>query len=147
MPDYSHDGFLRHISNPNTRGTLSELLSVSDFAERTKLADQIAEHIGKELKPTQLRKIFNPIKEIARDLELSDKKPSDRLPDEIRARVAMLHPPLAYARGRKLIPEDFYNLITSCMNSSRMQIVADFQILDNFITSILAYHKYYESKK
>ncbi|SNZ09081.1 CRISPR-associated protein Csm2 [Persephonella hydrogeniphila] len=87
-----------------------------------------------EFKTTQLRKIFTEIKEIT---QKQDKE-----------RLFLLYPKLAYSKGRKLIPDNFYKLLVTCLDklktSSNSQ---DFESFEKFIETIVAYNKYFESEK
>lgn len=124
---------------------LSSILHIEDFAEPDKLADQLARDYGDRLKPTQLRRFFHAIKGVERNLRLlTDEQP---LPEDIRRQLLPLMPELAYARGRNLIPEDFYHLLKACLDSRRLRTVGDLRLLAQFLKAILAYHKLYESEK
>lgn len=56
-------------------------------------------------------------------------------------------PDLAYARGRKLIPQEFYELMCLCLDPQRLKTVGDLKILLSFLTALLAYYKYREKEK
>ncbi len=124
---------------------LAQILDLEDFAEPGKLADGLAQEFRGELKPTQLRKVFAGIKDIARGMK--GRTASDTLTKEDRSRILPLVPALAYARGRELIPEKFYNLMSTCLSNAKLNTVGDFQRLDEFLTAILAYQKFHEKSK
>lgn len=147
MPELTPQTIVAHIRQ--SHDTLSTILAPSMFCEPGKLGDAIAVTLMEKLKPTQLRKVFNPIKQIGRQLNVAGLKSSDPIPTDQRSSILMLLPPLAYARGRDLIPEEFYQLLVVCLDSNKLKTVADFNRLDEFLTAILAYHKYHEkiSKK
>lgn len=125
--------------------SLSSILRLEDFAEPGKLADQLAQEYRSSLKPTQLRRFFHAIKKVERDTR--GKKDDAELPTETRRQLLPLMPELAYARGRGLIPGDFYRLLKACLDSNRLKTVGDLRLLTQFLTAILAYHKLYEKKQ
>jgi CRISPR type III-A-associated protein Csm2 len=120
--------------------TLSQVLQVQDFADRGDLADRLAKSYGEDLKATQLRRLFHTIKDIERRLSREDRE----LTDEELTRILPLQYQLAYARGRRLIPQHFYELLRACMGGGKLKTVADFRRLTSFLEAILAYHKYYD---
>jgi len=120
--------------------SLSSILHVKDFAGTGELADQLAQSYGGALKATQLRRLFHAIKDIERRLPRDDRQLND---DEL-TEILPLIPALAYARGRDLIPQEFYALMRVCMDSTRLRTVADFRLLTRLLEAILGYHKYYD---
>lgn len=140
------DNVVSELSRP---GTLSTLLCPEQFAEPGKLADQLAKAYirdrSAELKPTQLRKVFHALKE--KERKLKAKKDSEELGSEDKSDLYLVAPELAYARGRGLIPQDFYELMRVCLSSEKLQTVLDFRRLIQFITAILGYHKYHDKMK
>lgn len=140
------DNVLSQLKQP---GALSELLQPEQFAEPGKVAEQLAEAFVKdktaELKPTQLRKTFHALKE--KERKFRAREDADRLEDEDKREIYLLIPELAYARGRALIPQTFYELMRVCLSSEKLETIGDFRRLVQFITAILAYHKYHEKVK
>ncbi len=130
-------------------GTLSQLLPPEAFAEPEQVAAQLAEGFVRdrraELKPTQLRKIFSAIK--ARERVLRGRSDDQALDASARRDMRLLIPELAYARGRELIPQGFYDLMKLCLSGDKLQTVGDLKRLVEFLTAILAYHKYYDKVK
>jgi CRISPR-associated protein Csm2 len=120
--------------------SLSQILQVKDFAGTGDLADRLAQSYGDRLKATQLRRLFHTIKDIERGLPREDRD----LTDEELTEILPLLPELAYARGRDLIPQDFYELMRACMDTRKLKTVADFRRLTRFLEAILGYHKYYD---
>jgi CRISPR type III-A-associated protein Csm2 len=53
-------------------------------------------------------------------------------------------PELAYARGRKLIPNKFYRIMKACLRNQSLVTVGDFRLFLEFLTAVLAYHKFRE---
>jgi len=126
-------------------GSLMELLKPEQFAEPELLADKIAkEYVGK-MKPTQLRKFFHALKE--KERELKGKPDDEDLDSKSKAKISLFIPELAYARGRKLIPQSFYELMRLCLSSDKLKKGGDLKVLMQFLTSILAYYKYHEREK
>jgi CRISPR type III-A-associated protein Csm2 len=105
-----------------------------DFAEKDGWADVVAR--TPEIKATQLRKIFHYIKDLKREFQKTDSGFN-------RAKVALIMPSLAYAKGRKHLPEDFYNLLTLCFGQDKCKTAEDFNSATDFLEAILAYHKFY----
>lgn len=127
------------------QGALTTLLPIEDFAVPGKLADQLADEFRTSrpsLKPTQLRKIFHTIKDIERRFKADDD--NKRLDPEDKVDIRLLVPELAYARGRELIPQKFYDIMRRCLSDQKLQTVGDFRRLAQLLTALLAYHKYHE---
>lgn len=116
-------------------------VEVKDFAPDGAWATQIAKHMGKETKMTQLRKVFNEIKGI--EVSLKSKKAKDNDPFN-EDRFLLLMPKLAFARARNLIHKDFYELMKTIIgnkNRTKIKQVKDFRRFVEFLTAIVAYHK------
>jgi CRISPR-associated protein Csm2 len=125
--------------------TLTDLLPVEEFAGENKLADQLASEFAEirpPLKPTQLRKVFHAIKTIERSFK-GDEAGSPLEPQD-KVAIRLLVPELAYARGRDLIPQKFYDLMRRCLGEQKLRTVGDVRRLAQFLTALLAYHKYHE---
>lgn len=135
------------LSELKKSGTLRDLLSPEQFAEPNQVADKLAESYVKEgeMKPTQLRKVFNALKEKERILK--GRKDEDELDSSVQTKMRLLIPELAYARGRKLIPQEFYELMRICLSSDKLKKVGDLRVLMQLLTAILAYQKYHEKLK
>ncbi|MFQ6056978.1 MAG: type III-A CRISPR-associated protein Csm2, partial [Methanosarcinales archaeon] len=123
--------------------SLSEL-QVKDFAKRDGYAEKIAKDNKKDLKTSQLRKIFGAVQQIK--TELSDKNWS-----EVEADFYLLQPMLAYAKARNLIPDKFLELMKVCMDKIDVgededSIKENYNQFVMFLESIVAYHKYYNPK-
>jgi CRISPR-associated protein Csm2 len=109
-------------------------LKPEDFAEEDGLADKFARNVKDKLKATQLRRFFHEIK----NLKLQFKTTAFN-----RTKIALLMPMLAYAKGRKVIPDAFYDLMKECFGSRLCQTSDDFDRAVDFLEAILAYHKIY----
>jgi len=108
------------------------------FSEEGGYAEVLAKDLRGKLKATQLRKVFHAIKRI--DIGLKgekDDKPVDRTD------LNRLLPELAYAKGRGLVPQEFYDLMKAILSRQRTQTVSDFRRTVEFLTAVLAYHKLY----
>jgi len=121
--------------------SLSEI-SIEEIAKEDGIAEMAAKNF-KGLKTTQLRRIFDAVKKIESDL--ADKSWSD-----VEAEFHMLRPLIAYAKGRNLIPNNFYTLITIAMQKVPVgdddQKKKNYRIFVKLLESIVAYHKYYNSE-
>lgn len=125
--------------------TMHELQPIG-FAEENGLADSLVQYFlneRKELKATQLRKIFSSIKTIQRQIEPQIRKDASFGEKRFdRNDIATLLVNLAYARGRRLIPDDFYNILSQCLSQSKLQTNEDFMRVADFTEAILAYYKF-----
>lgn len=134
------------IDELEREGSFSELLRIEDFAEEKKVADQLAWEFRKSLKPTQLRRIFHAIKEVERSVKEAKKDDEKDLPSEERSRILRLLPELAFARGRDLIPHKFYKLMRISLGAEKLKTVKDLRVFVEFLTAVLAYHKYHQRR-
>jgi len=119
-----------------------------DYAVPNGYADKIAEEIAntkEEMKVTQLRKLFTKIKNIQNKIKTNEDV------NKYANEIAFILPELAYARGRRLITEDFYVLIKSCLlnnqNQIRLASKLEFDNFVKFLEAILAYYKKHSLKK
>lgn len=129
---------IQEVVNALEGGTFSTI-SVEAFAPDGKWAYHIAKFLGRDMKITQLRKVFNTLKQIEIDLKGKEKDDPFQNP-----KLYMLVPQLAYARARGLIEQDFYNLLRKVIgdaNTTKIKTVGDFNRFVDFMTSIVAYHK------
>jgi len=140
----TEENILAELKKP---GTLMELLNPEQFADRDQVADRIAKKYveEKEMKPTQLRKVFHALKE--KERAFKGKDGNEELDSSSKAMIRLFIPEIAYACGRKLVPKEFYELMRLCLSSDKLQKVGDLRVLMDFLTSILAYHKYHEKVK
>jgi CRISPR-associated protein Csm2 len=111
-------------------------------AEENGLAHQKAREF-KSLNITQLRKFFAEVKDIEKKL-----RPEKSKFDDVKDKIFLLQPQLAYASGRNLIPPGFYKLMSVCLRKIDVENVSEKQKKDNFfrftkfLEAIVAYHKY-----
>lgn len=116
-------------------------IPVERFAPSGSWAEAIAEKLKNDMKTTQLRKVFTSIKSM--EQKTKGKNGDDPFDDPA---IFMLVPHLAYAKGRKLITGDFYDLIKTIIGdgkSGKIKTVNDFRRFVDFMTAIVAYHKQY----
>lgn len=144
----THRGGSPQSSNPSIEGIIGQIkgynqmseISIEDIAKPDGIADRVANDL-RGLKTTQLRKYFDTIVKI-------DEKIKDSSWAEVQTDYYMLYPMLAYATGRKTIPQDFYDLCTACLD--RIPAEDDSSARENFgrfkdfMESVVAYSKYYE---
>jgi CRISPR-associated protein Csm2 len=117
--------------------TTMQHLKAEEFCCEDGCAHGPVKEFKDKLKPTQLRKVFNDL--IA--IELRRKAKGEFRRDDL----FLILPKLAYAYGRKLIPEDFYSLMKHCID--RVKDVEDFDRFIEYIRAIMAYHKFEERRK
>lgn len=132
-------------------------LKPTDFSEEDGLADSLVQYFlseskekkgKKELKINQLRKVFHSIKSIQRSLEPKIRKRSDVKDMAFdRSMIATLQVNLAYARGRQLIPEEYYDIMKQCLSQQKLQTNEDFMRVADFSEAILAYYKFREVQR
>lgn len=98
-----------------------------------------------DLKSTQLRKVFDPIKALQRTLQRDiNRKPETGAEPFDRSKIARLMVNLAYARGRALLPDDFYDILKICLQPDKLQTNQDFIRVAEFVEAIMAYYKFRE---
>ena len=124
-------------------GTLSVVLLPDHFASPGAVADAMvlkAKEERRELKPTQIRRIFTTIKQL--ELAVKGQDSTKELESETLTRLRLLEPELAYAVGRQLIPQDFFEVLRLCLRADKMKTVADLRRLVEFLSAIIAYQKF-----
>lgn len=133
---------IRKISKPDF--TFSQL-APEDFAPIDGCAYAVATKVDRgkakrRLKITQLRKLFAEIKRLEKQLKGSPD--TNSLPQEFYNELWLLQPELAYARGRELIDQDFFELMRVSLSRDKLKTVADFRRFSQFLTAVVAYSKY-----
>jgi len=132
----------RQIKEMITSFTSTVQIPIESYAEENGWADSFILDLKRnnaEIKATQLRRFFHRVKQIQSRIETTDTFD--------RSEIAGLMPMLAYARGRKLIPEDFYDLMKLCFGSERCKTKEDFLASASFLEAVMAYHKYHAGQK
>lgn len=139
----SIDDVIKQIKN---NGTLKEVLTPEYFAKNDWAAHKVAEYIiqakkteRKEMKINQLRKFFGSVKSIEKIL--AGKNGDLKAINNFWPKFYMLFPELAYAKGRGLIADKFYELMKEALSDVKIKFVEDYKTLIEFLTSILAYYK------
>ncbi len=128
---------------------IKELKQLADLpVEEISKEDGIAEKLAKDrnfrgnLKTTQLRKFFDTIVSNQERLKSGGW-------DLIESDFHMIRPNLAYAKGRKLIPDDFFHLVSACLEKVNPPGTDDTQRKENYkrfvelMQALVAYIKYY----
>lgn len=119
-------------------------LSIKLIADEDEYADKIA-HTLRNMKTAQLRRFFGAIKLIERTIEEEN---SEKAWDDVEAEFYLLKPKIAYAKGRKLIPEEFYQVLKVSLNKVNIGTnedkIENFKRFVKFLESIVAYHKFYD---
>lgn len=133
-------GEIKEIINEINQVKMLSDISAKQYADENGYADIIAKN-SKKLKTTQLRKFFGAVK-------LIEQKESW---DEIEVDFYLLKPQFAVAKGRKLIPSNFYKIMMALMRKvdvgSEEEKMKNFDTFVNFFESIVAYHKFHYPKE
>ncbi len=114
-------------------------LDIKKFSDEKGYADLLATKLGR-MKTSQLRKFFGEIKAIERKLTGGENWKN------VETEFYQLKPRLAFAFGRKLIPDEFYNVTRIALN--KIDVGTDIEKKDNFkmmvrfLEAIVAYHKF-----
>lgn len=128
---------IKQIINEINQVNMLKDLSPKKICDENGYADIFARNSKKDIKTTQLRKFFGAVR-------LIEHKESW---DKIETGFYLLKPQIAAAKGRGLIPKDFYNLMMALMRKvdvgSENDKMQNFQQFVIFFESIVAYHKYY----
>lgn len=98
----------------------------------------------RELKPTQLRRFFDEVKAIERQLDLEAQQSGDREAAfaAVRPRFKMLKARAAYAKGRlgRSMPDDFLQFMVN--HTHAVQTAKDFDAFVKHFEAVVAFHKY-----
>ncbi|MFX0173064.1 MAG: type III-A CRISPR-associated protein Csm2 [Candidatus Hodarchaeota archaeon] len=118
---------------------------VKDFAEQGKDADIIAKVCQNSLKPSQMRRFFDQARRIQRDITYG------REWLVISPQISMLQPLLYYAKSRRVIPDEFLNIMRASLakidkGRNDAEKIENFQRFMEFFQAIVAYHKYYNPR-
>ena len=114
-------------------------LDIRCLANEGEYADTLANKL-RNMKPTQLRRFFGAVKEIEKNL-------NGKSWEDVEADFYLLKPKLAYAKGRKLIPAEFHEVVKTSMNKvdvgDNKDKIANYKMFVKFLESIVAYHKFH----
>ncbi len=118
-------------------------LDIKSIANEDGYAAKVANTL-KNMKTAQLRRFFGAIKSIERKIE--EENP-ENVWEKVETEFYLLKPKIAYAKGRRLIPDEFYQVLRVSLNKidvgSNEDKVANFKTFVKFLESIVAYHKFY----
>lgn len=116
-------------------------LDIKKIANEDGYADKLALRLKGRMKTTQLRRFFGAIKDIEKNLY------EYRSWEKIEADFYLLKPKLAYAKGRKLIPEEFHEIVKTSMNKIDIgdtnEKIENYERFVQLLESIVAYHKFH----
>ncbi len=138
----------RTSSGQNTQEILNRIeqtknlaeIDIEEIAKENGIAESLVLAFRGQLNPTQLRKFFDTI--VRNQEQLREKGW-----EAAQADFYMLRPNLAYAKGRKLIPDDFFNLVDACMRKipadSDAQIRKNYDRFVDLMKALVAYAKYH----
>lgn len=116
--------------------SLSEVLKPENFAPTGGWADEITDELKGKIKSSQLRKVFNQIKQVC-----------DKADIENKVELYLIYPNLVYAQARDLIPKDFYDLLVACLDKLKdSKNQEDYKRFGEFMTAIVAYNKRFREK-
>ncbi|NLH40175.1 MAG: type III-A CRISPR-associated protein Csm2 [Elusimicrobia bacterium] len=123
--------------NDETRGIINQNL----FSDTAK---EIAEKLNsdsKSNKPTQIRKFYDELLRI-RGLIKNEEDFKKQL-----AYIYMIKPKVAYAKGRKLVSDVFYDFINLCINENKIKTLQDFDVFLSLFEAVIAYYKMLNPKE
>lgn len=151
-PNYSPSSYSgttrRREGGGKTQDTIKQIgqlknlaeLDIEEITKENGIAESFVLGLRDQLKPTQLRKFFDTI---VRNQEQIREKGWDAA----RAEFYMIRPSLAYAKGRKLIPNEFFDLVDTCMKKipagTEDQTIKNYDRFVDLMKAIVAYAKYH----
>ena len=148
-PTPSYGGTTRQKeSGGKTQGSIKQIgqlknlaeLDIEEITKENGIAESFVQEIRGQLNPSQLRKFFDTI---VRNQEQIREKGWDAA----RAEFYMIRPSLAYAKGRKLIPNEFFDLVDTCMKKipagTEDQRIKNYDRFVDLMKAIVAYAKYH----
>jgi len=120
-------------------------LDIEHIAMENGIAESFVQGLGEKLNTTQLRKFFDKIIRIQNQIRNQDQIQKNR--EAVRADFYMIRPSLAYAKGRKLIPNEFFELVDTCMKKipaeNDEQTIKNYNRFVDLMKAIVAYAKYH----
>lgn len=137
MSDKKRNEVLDHLQSVLGSKDFSEL-SYEEIAKQDGIAEKLAKQKG-ALKVTQLRKFFDQVKKI--ELNLSDKDWTDAVTRDF----FMLRPQLAYAKGRDLISQEFFEQMSFCLDKVNASVNKPeaYRRFSSLVEATVAYRKYH----
>lgn len=88
----------------------------------------------KGMNVNQIRKIYNELRSIADNIKMNNK-----LDDDSKNRIMLIMPQVAYAKGRGVVTQEFYNLMKECISLKKIKQKEDFISFFNFFKAVVAY--------
>lgn len=139
-------GKLKDIQKKISKLPSLKYYEIEDFVKFDGDANIITKELGNtDIKTAQLRKFFAKVKEI--ELQLRDTKKWD---DGVKIKFYSLMSKLAYAKGRDVISERFFDLMKITMikvgSGKEEDTYEDFIIFVQFLESIVAFYKFNHPK-
>jgi len=137
---------LKEIKQTLQRINCISELDLKEILRPNGIADTLAKELkcsreGKTLKITQLRKIFNEIKNLT----------SQNAEDKNQKLIILwrLYPIITYSEARELIPPFFAKILNNILQKTEncQNFDKALTILNDFMTALYAYFKKYESLK
>lgn len=133
-----YNSLLKKIIKKLEKINFSEL-NEEEFLQPNGLGEAIAK--GIYFKRTQLRKFFMEVKNIKLLIE------REGISKVAEVKVIGLIPKLAYAKGRKLIDENFYQFMRTILKKLSEDLSKEnFEKFEKIFEAIVAYHTYYNPK-
>ncbi|HHW70294.1 MAG TPA: type III-A CRISPR-associated protein Csm2 [Clostridiales bacterium] len=127
------------ISEIRNANSLKEVFTPEEYALPDGWAHKTAKRLSKQaMNSNQLRKIFTQLKSIE---EKIDRNKNNELTDAQINEILLIMPQIAYAKGRDLIPWEFYDLMKECITPKKLKDKDDFKSFVNFYTAVVAYSK------
>ncbi len=115
-------------------------LDIKSFADEGGHADKLALRLKGRMKTTQLRRFFGAIKDIEKNLK-------EKNWDEVEVDFYLLKPKLAYAKGRKLISDEFYQIVRTSMNKinegENKEKKENYTRFVQLLEAVVAYYKFH----
>jgi CRISPR-associated protein Csm2 len=114
-------------------------LKPEDYAPPGGDAEKIAKD-SRSVKTTQIRRFFNRIR------ALHQKTKAKKDIETVKMEILKLMPEIVWAKGRRVITDEFYNLLKACLIKDKKCRFTKYEEFDNFMSfleAIVAYHKVY----
>jgi len=116
---------------------LRDLIAPDGYADN--IACYFSEGSNRKVNISQLRKFFSEIKKISTT--------GEDTPEEAQKKIWSLYPIIAYAEGRKVIPNKFSSMLTQVLEKvDNCNKPKEYKMLGDFMTALVAYFKKYNPK-
>ena len=107
------------------------------------------------MKRAQLRKFSQMVKDVQRIVQMRQRRErtelgivgsaSEDLEPEEQGALQRCRLFLRYARGRKVVPEEFYALMNECMGVEKLRKTKDLEALADFLEGVWANYTYFSA--